>query len=206
MNWFVFAIIGILSISVANIFQRLAMREEESDPLVSSIFFQFVLTFIIGIFVILKGFVPPPILEFPINFTLSAIFYAAGTLLLFKAAKKIGASEITILSAFGAFVSILGGMFFLHEVVTLKELLGTILVITPVLMVQNKLGLSGNKGVIYAILGTSCYALAVVSDTYVLKRYDPVSYVMIMSLLPGIVLLLANPGVIKKFKNFLNQK
>lgn len=206
MNWFVFVIIGVLSISIANIFQRLAMREEVSDPLTSSIFFQFIVTFIMGIFAIFKGFVFPPILEFPINFAFSTLFYAMGTLLIFKAAKRIGASELTILSAFGTFVSILGGVIFLHEIFTPKEFLGTILIIISVLMVQNKLGLSGNKGLVYAILGTSCYALAVVSDTYILKRYDAVSYAVVISLLPGIALFLAKPSVITKFKNFVSQK
>ncbi|MDP2860240.1 MAG: DMT family transporter [bacterium] len=206
MNWFIFAIIGILSISIANIIQRAMMREPESDPLGSSIIFQFIVAFITGVFALFKGFVPPPFAEFPFNFVFSAVFYALGTLALFNAAKKIGASEITILSACGAIVTIVAAVFFLGESFSIKQVLGTALILASVILVQSKLKISKNLGSLYAILGTSCYALAIVSDTYILRGYDAVSYTPIISFLPGVVLLLAKPSVVGRLKSFINVK
>ncbi len=206
MNWFIFAIIGILAISVANIIQRVMMKEPESNPLGSSIIFQFVLALITGLFALIKGFVPPPVSEYPFNFIFSAVFYALGTLSLFNAAKKIGASEITILSACGAIVTIVAAVIFLGESFSIKQIIGTMLILVSVFLVQSKLKISKNLGSLYAILGTSCYALAVVSDTYILKRYDAVSYTPIMSFLPAVVLLLAKPSIVGKLKNFVNAK
>jgi uncharacterized membrane protein len=44
MNWIIFALISVASISVASVFQKTAMRDEKSDPVVSSIVFQFFVT------------------------------------------------------------------------------------------------------------------------------------------------------------------
>lgn len=206
MNWFVIVIIGVFAVSVANIFQRLAMKEDISDPLSSSIFFCFINTVILGLFSLYKGFVVPPVLTYPLNFALSTVFYALGTLLLFKAAKKIGASEIAILSSFSAFISIIGGIFFLHESFSVNKFIGTLLIVFSVYLVNKKLNLTENKGIIYAILGTSCYAMAVVSDTFIVKSYDPISYAAVISFFPGLFLLITNPSLIAKLKIFINQK
>ena len=54
----------------------------------------------------------------------------------------------------------------------------------------------------FALSGQVSYAIAIVSDTYILEAYDAVSYTPVISLLPGIILLVLNPGVIKKFKKY----
>lgn len=204
MIWYIFALISVLSISVANIYQRVVMKERESDPLGSAIVFQFLLAAITGVFALWKGFVAPPIYLFPFNFVISAVFYAGGTLALFYAAKRIEASEITIISSLGMIVTILVAIIFLHESFTFIQGIGTIMILLSVFFVQNKIGISANKGTFFAALGTSLYAVAVVSDTYILKRYDAISYAPVMSVLPGIVLLIIQPRVIYRIKNILS--
>ncbi|OGV90923.1 hypothetical protein A3A66_03325 [Microgenomates group bacterium RIFCSPLOWO2_01_FULL_46_13] len=206
MNWFLLAIISIVTISIANLFQRVVMKEPESDPLGSSIFFQFILAFITGLFALLKGFTVPPIFQYPLNFVVSSCFYALGTLSFFKAAKKIGASEITILTSLGTIVTIVGAVVFLGETFTLRQFIATLLILGAVIMAQGKIIFSKNVGSFYAVLGTSFYGLAVVSDTHILKNYDAISYTPIISLLPGVILLIANPKVISRFKKFANLK
>ncbi|KKU95179.1 hypothetical protein A3A64_03365 [Candidatus Gottesmanbacteria bacterium RIFCSPLOWO2_01_FULL_48_11] len=204
MSWFIFAIISVVSSSVSNIVQRAVMRDKESDPVASSILFQFILTFITGIFALYKGFTAPPIINFPLQFMVSATFYGVGTLCMFQAAKRIEASEKTILSAFGAIVTIVVALIFLNESFTIRQFFGTGLVLLSVVLIQNKLGIVRSIGTLYAILGTSLYAVAVVSDTFILRHYDAISYTPVMSFLPGVVLLLVNPSVIKRFKSILN--
>lgn len=202
MTWFLFALISICAMAVANIYQKLAMKEEESDPLAAAIFFQFVLAGIMGIFAWFYGFQAPPFSQFPFNFAISAVFYAAGTLLIFKAIKEIEASELAILTAFSAIVTIAGAIIFLGETFSLRQGLGMALIIAAIILVQKKTGLSGRRGMWLALAGESCYAVAVVSDTHILKVYDAVSYTPVMSLLPGIILLALNPQVAGKFKQY----
>lgn len=202
MTWFLFALISICAMAVANIYQKMAMKEEESDPLAASIFFQFVLAGITGIFAWFYGFQAPPFAQFPLNFAISAVFYAAGTLLIFKAIKDIEASELAILTAFSAIVTISGAMIFLGESFSWRQGVGTALILLAIILVQKKTGLSGRRGMWLALLGESFYAVAVVSDTHILKTYDAVSYTPVMSLLPGIILLALNPQVVGKFKQY----
>lgn len=204
MTWFIFALISVLAIAVANIYQKIAMREEESDPLAASIFFQFILAGMTGIFALFYGFQAPPISQFPLNFIISAVFYAIGTLLIFKAIKEIEASELAILTAFSAVVTIIGAIIFLGENFNLKQGIGAVLVLSAVVMVQKKSGLSIKRGVWLALLGESSYAVALLSDTHILRHYDAVSYTPIMSFLPGVILLALNPRVITKFKEYAN--
>lgn len=200
MNWFILAIAAIFFSSIANLVQRVAMKEEQSDPLISAILFQLILALLTGIFALIRGFIPPPFFEFFWQFMISAFCYALGTLCMFQAAKRIEASEKIILSASGAIVTIVVAIIFLHESFSVKQLIGTGLVLLAVILVQNKLRLTKNIGTLYAILGTSLYAIAVVSDTAILRHYDAVSYTPIASFLPGLVLLLFNFRVISKFK------
>jgi uncharacterized membrane protein len=204
MTWFIFALISIFAIAIANVYQKLAMRETESDPLAAGIFFQLVLTLITGVFAFFYGFHAPPFSQFPFYFLNSAVFYAAGTFLIFKAIKEIEASELVILTAFSAIITIAGGIIFLGEPFSLRQVLGTALILIAIIIVQKKTGLSGKWGMWLALLGGSCYAVAVVSDTHILKTYDAVSYTPVMSLLPGIILLLFNPRVVTKLKSYVN--
>ena len=54
---------------------------------------------------------------------------------------------------------------------------------------------------LFALLGTSCYGLALVFDGYNLKFYDAISYLPIISFLPGFMLLLSFPRHIPKLVN-----
>jgi len=63
-----------------------------------------------------------------------------------------------------------------------------------------------NSGVWYALAVAACYGAAVVNDVGIINRYDPVSYVSVMSLLPGIIIILAFPKRLKKIKKFLQPK
>ena len=129
MNWFFFILISILSISIANIYQRKAMREEESDPLAASIFFQFFIAALTGVFAYFYGFQLPPFKEFPLNFVISSSFYAIGTLLIFKAIKEIEASELVILNVFSAVVTIIGANIFLNESLSFIQVIGVTFII-----------------------------------------------------------------------------
>jgi uncharacterized membrane protein len=205
MNWLIFALISIVSISVANMYQRLAMRQDESDPIGASILFFFVLTVITGVFAVFKGFVIPPFSQYPFQFAFSCICYALGTIALFRAAKYLDASEMQILSGFGTLVAILGGVLLLGEHIGIKQGIGIILIFSAVFLVQKRHTVSKNKGALYAIVGACLYGLALISDTFVLRTYDAVSYVVVTSFVPGILLLIAYPKTIRRIHTYFTK-
>jgi len=175
------------------------MKADDSDPIVSSIIFQLTLGILSGAFAFVVGFnLPPNELLFP-HFLISALFYGFGTLAFFKAMKTIGASEKVIITGLGSFVVIMASMIFLKESLTNIQVIGALLILVAVLVVEfRKSKLIFCKGMRFALLGTTLYGLAVVNDSFILKSYDAISYMPVISLLPGIILLMLYPESVKK--------
>lgn len=205
MNWYIFASISIASISIANLFQRIAMKKKDSDPIVSSIVFQFLVTFVTVIFALFKGFKLPELSQWP-YFLIASIFYAYGTLFIFKAIKTIEASELSIVAGIGSFATIISAFIFLDERLRLIQLLGVALTITAIILINKvRRGIKIDKGLLFALIGNSLYGLAVTVDTFILKGYDAVSYTPIISFIPGVILCLIYFPKIKRIAKNLKQ-
>ncbi|MFA6005642.1 MAG: DMT family transporter [Patescibacteria group bacterium] len=205
MSWFTLAVISTLSLSVSVLYLRVTMKEEDSNPIASSIFFQFTLAFIIMIYALYQGFVIPPLSLWP-RYLFSAVLYGTGTYLGFTAAKKIGASELTIVSTIGSVVSIVLGVFLLHELFGFSRFIGAVLILGSIIYLYTGKKLHFSNGAWYAIGSAVLYALAGVNDMYVIRVYDPVSYVALMSFLPGVILSVAKPRALLQLKELLIPK
>jgi len=190
MSWYILAIINVISISVGTLFQKLSMKEDTSDPVASSIIFQFLLGFITLLYALMQGFHLPPLFLLPF-FILSGSLYAIGTIAFFKAFKFIGASEVTVIGGAGVITTIIASFVFLHDKLTLLQILGVLLILSAVVAVNiTKQKFKFNSGSLLALLGTSSYGLAVVIDSYIIRHYDAVSYLPLISFVPGMLLLL----------------
>lgn len=198
MYWLGFAILSVFAFSVAALFQRLAMKEEASDPITSTITFQLLLVCFSAVPAVIMGFHLPPLFLLP-HFLASAALYAFGTLFFFKAIKIIEASEMSIIAGAGTLVTIIASFFFLSERLTPIQWTGAFLILAAVGIVQHDhRALRFNKGVLYALLGTSFYGLAVVFDGFILRSFDTFSFIPIMSLLPATVLMITYPKKLPK--------
>jgi uncharacterized membrane protein len=205
MNWLIFASISITSIAIANLFQKIAMKKKDSDPVISSIVFQLLVTLITLIFAIFNGFKIPELSLWPF-FLIASIFYAFGTLFIFKAIKTIEASELSIVAGIGSFATIISAFIFLGERLKLIQLLGVFLTIISVVIIKKvKHKVKVDKGLLFALIGNSLYGLAITVDTYILKSYDAISYTPIISFIPGLILCLIYFSKIKSIVNNLKQ-
>ena len=190
MSWYILAIINVVSISVGALFQKLSMKEDTSDPVASSIIFQFLLGFITLCYALIQGFHLPSLFLLPF-FILSGSLYAIGTVAFFKAFKFIGASEVTVIGGAGVIMTIVASFVFLHDKLTLLQILGVFLILSAVVAVNiTKQKFKLNSGSFLGLLGTTAYGLAVVNDSYIIRHYDAVSYLPLISFVPGILLLL----------------
>ncbi len=180
------------------------MHEKESDPYAGAILFQFLVTLITGLFAISKGINLPPVGLLG-NFILSASLYAMGTLAYFNALKLIEASESTILTSIGGVITVITAYLFLGERLTALQLFGVLLIISSVTIVSFKKNLQFNKGTLFSILGTIFYGLATTNDVYILQSFDAISYVPIISFLPGLILLLIRPQSFSSISNMIKK-
>lgn len=207
MNWFILTLISIVTLSVANLLQRVLMKEEKSDPIAYSIVFQITCAVLVAIFAFGKGFVIPPINNLAPNFILEAVLYAGSILFLFKALKTTQVSQVAIISTTSAFWSIIAGVIFLGESLTLTQIIGSILIFSAVVFVsQSNINSSFRKGSLYALGSAFCFGVALVNDRFILQSSDAFSYLAIAFLLPGVLLTIIKPKALIKSRVFLEYK
>lgn len=206
MEWFVFAMISVGTLALSNLLQRVLMKDKKSDPVTYGLTFQFICAFLIALFALWKGFVMPPISEFPFNFALMAIAYGTSTILLFNALKSIEASEAVVLTSTRAFWIIIFAVLFLGEIFTAAKLLGTLLIFASIFLVSYKKGMKLKKGSIYALAFAFFFGIAITNDAFIIQRSDVPSYLVFGFLLPNFVILAYKPSAVKKMKIFLNRK
>lgn len=197
MTWQALVFISIISISIANLYQRVAMKEESSDPLASAIIFQLILAAITGFFALIVNRINMPPAHLITNLVASMILYGLGTVSYFNAIKTIEASESTILASIGSIVTLVTAYIFLGERLDSQQIFGVVFIILSVLIISLNREFKFNKGIWFSLLGTTFYGLAVTNDVYVLRSFDALSYTPIMSLLPGLFLIFIKPTSIK---------
>jgi drug/metabolite transporter (DMT)-like permease len=203
-TWHYFAIATILFGSLSNIVIRVIMKKEESDPILFTIVFQFILAAIVLIYALFRGFVfPPPLFLWP-RFLLSAVLYAAGSLCGFYSSKHLSAGENSILTASGALVTVLLGVFMLGEPFNSAKIIGVTCIIISIFVLYAKERMKMNVGVWYALGLAFFYGVAVVNDVVIIKSYDSISFVALMSFLPGVVLSLVFPKKALNIRKLLN--
>ena len=205
MSWILLSGINVLSISVGALFQRLAMKKQESDPIASSIIFQFILAGMTFLFALTQGYTAPPMAYIP-YYLISGALYSVGTIAFFHAYKHIGASEVAVLAGTGVIATILASFLFLHDRLTMMQLVGVLGILSAIVIIHySKEILRFNAGSWFTLLGTGAYGLAVVSDTYIVRHYDAVSYLPFICLLPGIFIALfyirRTPTVLREIRN-----
>ncbi|OGY62103.1 MAG: hypothetical protein A3G58_00810 [Candidatus Colwellbacteria bacterium RIFCSPLOWO2_12_FULL_46_17] len=205
MNWLVLSIISVVMLSVSNLLRRVLMKDEKSDVMAYSFVFQILCALLVGLFAFAYDFVAPPIREFPLNFALTGVLYAAGTILLFKAYKTTEASRVTILTSSSALWVIITAIIFLGESFTLLKAVGVTLTLVGVILVsiKPKTGTLFSRGDLYALAGAAVYGVAFTNDAFILQSANALSYTSLAFFLPGLLILLIRPSLVKNLKLFL---
>ncbi|MFH0942873.1 MAG: DMT family transporter [Candidatus Beckwithbacteria bacterium] len=206
MPWYFFALVCVCGVSIATLLERLLMREEASNPVTYAIVFQFMVGIISLIFtLLLNKFVFPPDFKLWPRFLASSFLWAGMTVFNFKAIKSLSAGEITILGSSGTIISIILGVVFLGEALKISVILGTLLIFVAILIINSeKLSFNSRKGVLFALLSAACGGIAVANDAVILKSYEAFSYMAIISLLPGFVLLSLFPKYLLHCKQLID--
>lgn len=204
MNWFLLTLISVLSVSVANVLQRVLMKHDKSNPYSYAIIFHLLLAFLNFICVIIFH---SRIDLFSGNFfllLLASALWSVTSVFLFKALKLINVSEVTILSTTRIFVIILASILLLHESFSVQKILGTIIIFIATFLVTNQKGkMKFNNGVFYTLLMVLFGGIALVIDSFNVKSYDPIFYNTLQNLLSGFCLLIMAPRALKDWRHFL---
>lgn len=207
MSWQVLIAVSLLFNSFAVLLQRVIMRNDKSDAIAYSIFSQF----LTGIFIAWAGLslgklTVPDISRVLPNIVIMIVLYTFGNILLNKSLKLIEASEMTVLFASRGLFTILASTVLIHEGLSVKQLIGAILVLVAVVLVTHK-----NKGIKlklgeFMVLGAALlFGLANTNDRILLGSFEVYTYVSFAFIAPGLFSVLIYPNHLRHIPFFLKR-
>ncbi len=195
MNWQFFLLISILAEAFGRVFQRFVLKNNTSNPIAYAVWFQFLTGILLSIYALIHGFkIPDNLLTLLPNLVLVSALYGLMSIFIFKALQQTEASIFTILFNSRVIITVLGAVILLNNPFTLRQILGTILILASVVVVSlKKEKLQFRKGEIYSLLAGFFLACGVINDSIILKEFDVVTFSAIAFFIPGIFIWLINP-------------
>lgn len=188
MNWQILLGISVITYSISVLLQRILLKNDKSDPIAYSIVFQLLTGIIIGIYAIFNGFITPNLLPIIPNLIIMIILYGAGNVFIFGALKMIDASEFTIIFTLRSICTIIGAVIFLKEGFSISQLIGTILIITSIVLISwKKKKFTVSKGFIFSVLAALSFGFAFTNDAFIINNFDVPSYLTIAFIIPSLV-------------------
>ncbi|HKZ35161.1 MAG TPA: DMT family transporter [Patescibacteria group bacterium] len=209
MSWLFLILASVLFFSISTIVHRILMKSDKSDPAAYMIVFQFLVTFMIVIYMTIFRVALPNILPVLPNLLLNGVLIGAASLFMFKALKFTDASEYTILHTSATFWTIIASAIFLNEIITFNKILGTILIILGVIIVtwrQKKQKLVFHKGHLYTLISSTAFGLAFTNEVFIVGQIGVLQNLVIGFFLPGLFVLLIKPKAIYTMKLLLKVK
>jgi len=203
-SWQFFIVISVITLSFATILQRILLKNNKTDGVTYSIFFQLLAGIVITIFALIHGFKMPNLLAYLPNVIAMVFLYGFANVCIFKSLSLIEASEFTVLFTTRALWTILGSVVFLGEHFSYVQIVGTALVLGGVIVVSiTKKKFKTNKGLFFALIAGLFFGLAFTNDAYLVRHFDVLSYESIAFLLPTVGMLLVYPKTVTKLKELV---
>jgi drug/metabolite transporter (DMT)-like permease len=209
MSWQVLILISVALYSISVLLQRVILKENTSQPVAYSIFFQFLTGIVIGVVGFLSAdmSLPSNLPGLIWNLVLMTFLYGFSNVLIFKSLKEIEASKFTVIFAARPFFTVLASSFFLKEFLSGIQWAGSLLIFAGVILVNLKSSkFSLDKGSLLALLGAIAFGLANTNDRYLLSSFNVYPYITIGFIMPAVLVSLVYPQELKKIELFLDQK
>jgi drug/metabolite transporter (DMT)-like permease len=205
MIWQIFLAISILTESFGRAFQRFLLKGDKNNPIIYLIWVQLIASLYVFSFTIFfTGFkIPANLPSLLPHLSLIPLFYSAGPLLIYKSLQQTEASIFTILFNSRAVIVVIGSIILLKNHFSLIQILGTILILTSIIIVSlKKERIQFKKGELFSLLAGFLIALGTINDSIILKSFDPLSYVAFGFLLPGLFIWAINYKLTPKILSF----
>jgi len=207
MSWQVYLTISIILLSCNGLFHRSLLKDEDSSTQAQTLLFLGLGGFMATIIALVQGKLnlrfPPEIWP---NLLLLMALLTPAYLLKYRGFQLIGASEVVMFSMTGRLWSVIGATLFLQEVLTVKMIIGILLIIGGVMLTRyEKKTFAFNKGVGIVLLSAALAGIGDINGFYILRSYDPSNYLIYFYLLPVLTLLCIKPKSILKIKYYFRR-
>lgn len=203
MPWQLLITISVIGTSAITLFQRALLRQQKYDPVAYSIFFLAIATIFMFSYAAMS---PARQVSVPIpyiNILISSLLYGVAVILVFKALKKITASQFAILYSTRAAWTALLAVPLLSESLTTAQVVGAAFVLLAVYILNpiRKRSLQFDKNSLLVLLAALLYGIAFVNDAIAVRGgYSVPLYVALATIGPMLVIILLQPSVLQKLK------
>lgn len=189
MSWQIFVGISVVFSAFTSILIRIIQKDKKINPIIFSILFQFMTSFIVLIFGLFKKqIIFPPIQSLLLNLFLMALFYGFANIFIFKALRLIEVSKFTIIFTNRIFFTVLASSILLREGLKTSQLFGLLLIIGAIIIVNlRSTRIKFQKGDLFAILATILFGFALTNDKFLLKSFNIYTYAFINFMFPSIL-------------------
>jgi len=201
-------LVSVILYSISVLLQRVILKENESQPIAYSMFFQLLVGIVIGITGSLFADMSLPSNLTPLfwNLLLMTFLYAFANVFIFKSLKLTEASKFTIVFATRAFFTVFASSLLLKEFLTGSQFLGALLIFSGVVLINLKSSkFSLDKGSLFALLGALAFGLANTNDRYLLKSFNIYPYITLAFIAPFFLMTVIYPKELKHLKLFLGK-
>lgn len=208
MSWQILIWISVILNAFSVLLQKILLKDDKSDPISFSIFFQVGVAFVVGIIVfLLQGKIPiPDLSNISWSLLVMVVLYSLANIFIFKSLKITEASRFTVIFSSKTLFAVIGAIIFFNESLIRTQWVGAILIVIGVMTVSfKKLATKLNMGDMMAFAAALLFGLANTNDRFLVKFFDPYSYVVIGFLLPGIAIALLYPKKIKGLKIYFKK-
>lgn len=201
MNWFSLTILSEVCLVFYYFFSKRLLNKPDIDPRFYAVCLQFVTGIIAIPFAIASGFEFRLTPESVFLLICTSIVYTIGPSLYYIGLKHVDLSETTVLDSSGVIWSVLLGVLFLNEELTLVKLAGTALILIAVILISfepKSISLQFKKHELYILIAPFFYVVGAAIDSRLIGFSTPVSYVAVSFTSAGIMMLLANLHRVQK--------
>lgn len=208
MSWQILIALSVLFYSFSVLLQRILLKDNKSDPISFSIFFQAGVSIIIGLLVVLfkGGITIPDMSQIWVYVLLMALLYGLANISVFKSLKLTDASQFGVLFQSKNLFAIIGTSLVFKEMLTATQWVGALLLIAGVVVVSlKKTKFKIDKGSILALVAGLLFGAANVNDRFLVGFFDPYTYVVIGFLFPAIFISLLYPKKLSGIKVFFKK-
>lgn len=192
MIWVIFALISAICESTKSLLHRKVMITE--DPYAYAMFENIFAALIFLIFI--KEFIFPNEFKAWFIVIIASILWLCISIISQYSYKYTKVSIQEPLKQTRLLWVLLIGIIFLHELITLNKIIGTVLIFIGLIIItyqeKTSFGSFKDKGVQITLLYSFLFALVTIVDKYALSYFNAETYGFLVYLFPGIILLIMN--------------
>jgi len=192
MIWLIFALISAVCESTKSLLHRKVMITE--DPYAYAMFENIFAALIFLIFI--SQFIFPNEIQAWLIVSFASILWLLISVLSQYSYKYTKVSIQEPLKQTRLLWVLLIGIIFLHELITLNKIIGTLFIFVGLIIIsyqkKSNFGSFKDKGVQITLIYSFLFALVTIIDKYALNYFNAETYGFLVYLLPGIILLIMN--------------